>query len=125
MSKDGVTYVLPNLSDSVAATVKRKMNLKKAIDRTFPMSVIFLPTGSLYEETDNEWLCINRTSKGLKFQDLFKKYPTTFIRLEKRLEERCKEHGIAYIPPKMTDSEQTTLERKKTLNKAIATANKR
>ena len=54
-----------------------------------------------------------------QFKQSFRVYPSYFIRIEVRLEQKCNDCGIAYIAPELQDSVETTFERKAKLNKAI------
>ena len=60
-----------------------------------------------------------------QFKKNFKLKPSRFLHVEASLEKRCKKFGLTYIPPTLSDSVETTLERKAKLNKTIAAENKR
>jgi hypothetical protein len=61
--------------------------------------------------------------KGAFFLN-FRQYPIDFLRAEHSREARCKELGITYVPPQLTDSVKVTLERISTLDTAIRKAKK-
>ena len=53
---------------------------------------------------------------------IFKHYPDTFLEMEHDRRNRCEENGVAYVPPKITDSVDATVERIKKLTRAIKSA---
>src|SRR5210317_738604 len=59
------------------------------------------------------------------FKRIFKQYPDTFLKREHDRRNRCEENGVAYVPPKITDSANATVERIKKLNRAIESAKKK
>jgi chromatin segregation and condensation protein Rec8/ScpA/Scc1 (kleisin family) len=59
------------------------------------------------------------------FKRIFKQYPDTFLKREHDRRNRCEENGVAYVPPKITDSADATKERIKKLNRAIKSAKQR
>jgi len=82
----------------------------KAADmtETHPLEQIFVE-GKLYSNWE-------------EFKKNFKVDPPKFKCIEHRLRTRCKDYGITYIAPKLTDSVETTIARKAALNRAIETA---
>jgi hypothetical protein len=123
-----VSYIPPKPSDSVEASVGRKAELNRAIDNTFPMSVIFSPSGSMYSSSAILWSCaidLGLGSKEEDFRKIFTKWPESFILLEEKLKQRCINSNVLYIPPTPRDSLSVTMTRKDTLNKAIKAARTR
>jgi len=92
--------------------------------KTFPLTSVFSPSGSLYTDPCE---CTKNTTleDAFQFKQMFKVLPRRFILVEASIEKRCNKFGITYIPPKVFDTVDATLERKANLNKAIAAGNKR
>ena len=66
--------------------------------------------------------CTQMNEDEEKFKQNFKVYPSRFKHIECQLWTRCKDYGITYIPPKLTDSVEAMIARKAALNRAIKTA---
>ena len=115
------------------------MTSRLSISSPPPLSLIFTSAGSLHKiyESDTGAValcspCGREGWDGEQWNDYFAKVeqfkqnflvaPSLFRLIEYRLEKKCKEHGLVYIAPRLTDSIEETNLRKKRLNRAIKTA---
>ena len=89
---------------------------------SFPLAPVFLPSGLFCRNPDS---CKCTMEEKRQFKQSFRVYPSNFIRIEVRLEQRCNDHGVAYISPELQDSVGATIERKAQLKKAIDKMRKR
>jgi hypothetical protein len=69
---------------------------------------------------EHSWF-IHPLEEGAFFLN-FRQYPIDFLRAEHSREAKCKELGIEYVPPQLTDSVQVTLERISMIEGAIKSA---
>ena len=90
-----------------------------------PLYLIFSSDGLLTTEPDSQLSHINKESRREEeeeFKRNFNVAPSQFLRTELSIRKRCRDNGVQYIPPKLSDSVDATVERKRLLNRAIRTA---
>jgi len=87
-----------------------------------PLSIIFDYDGPRSLIRDPLQLNYKQLTEGAAFKRIFKHYPDTFLEMEHDRRNRCEENGVAYVPPKITDSVDATVERIKKLTRAIKSA---
>jgi hypothetical protein len=96
-----------------------------------PLSILFEcdASRSLTRDPSKLHIILLDTEEGrasfCAFKRIFNQHPDTFLKREHDRRNRCEENGVAYVPPKITDSADATKERIKKLNRAIKSAKQR